>query len=283
MMSGHEASIRQHYGSADLLERILAALETAGKDLDALNPDDLAPVDEFHTRGRHATRELAELAGFGANDRVLDVGSGLGGPARFLAATCGCNVTGVDLVAEFCAVAEELSRRAGLSDRTQFKQGNALALPFPDGAFDAVWTIQAQMNIPDKQRFYGEIARVLKPGGRFAFQDICAGNGEPLHYPVPWAGRPEHNFLVEPDALRTLLGEVGLQERVWRDVSAECVAWRKAQAAKAAQAAGGSNGPPPLSLRLVMGKEASTKMANSGRNLEEGRIRFIQGVLHKPA
>jgi SAM-dependent methyltransferase len=282
-MSEHEQSISQHYGSGDLLERIVAALKTSGRDADTLTVEDLAPVDEFHTRGRHATRELAEMAGFGAGQHVLDVGSGLGGPARFLAATCGCDVTGVDLTAEFCAVAEELSRRAGLSERTHFKQGNALALPFPDASFDAVWTIQAQMNIPDKQRFYGEIARVLKPGGCFAFQDICEGDGQPLRFPVPWASHAGHNFLVPPAALRSLLGEVGLEERVWRDVSDQTIAWNKAQQARQAQSRAPDAAPRPLGLHLVMGKEAATKRANSARNLLDGHTRFVQGLFAKPA
>ena len=281
-MNDHERSVQQHYSRGGLLESILEALQAAGKDPDRLTGDDLLAVDEFHTRGRVATRELAALAEFTPGLRVLDVGSGLGGPARFLAAECGCDVTGLDLQPEFCTVANALSRRSGLGERTRFQQGSALAMPFADGAFDAAWTIQMQMNIADKPRLYGEIARVLRPGGRFVFQDICAGNGEPLHYPVPWASEPAHNHLVSPEALRALLGQVGLHEQVWRDISAQTIAWRKAQAAKAAARRATSEPPPALGLHLVLGERSADKQANSARNAEEGRVRSVQGVFQKP-
>ena len=279
-MRASESDIQRHYSQGGLLERILAALQAAGQDIEALAVEELAPVDEFHSRGRAATRELAELAAFAPGTRVLDVGSGLGGPARYLASACGCDVTGIDLQPEFCAVARELSRRSGMGGRTRFQQGSALHLPFRDGAFDAVWTVQVQMNIADKRRLYGEIARVLRPGGRFVFQDICAGNGEPLHFPVPWASRPEQSHLIEPEALRALLGQVGLREVLWRDISAENIAWRKAQVAKMAQGRGAA---APLGMHLVLGERAADKSANSARAADEGRIRTVQGLFEKPA
>jgi len=283
-MQPTEQEIQQHYSRGGLQARILAALRAAGLDPNALTQRDLAPVDEFHTGGRATTRQLLELAELEPGWRVLDVGSGLGGPARFLAAECGCHVTGLDLHPEFCAVATELSHLTGLADRTRFQQGNALAMPFADGAFDAVWTIQMQMNIADKRRFYAEIVRVLRPGGRFVFQDVCAGSGEPLHYPVPWASRPDQSHLIEPEPLRALLRELGLRERAWRDITAEAIAWRKRQAARVAKArAAGQDGSSPLGIHLVLGEQAGAKMANSARNVEEGRILSVQGVYEKPA
>ena len=278
-MQPSESEIQSHYSQGGLLERILSALRTAGKDVDALTVDELSPVDEFHSRGRAATQELAKLAAFAKGTRVLDVGSGLGGPARYLAATCGCDVTGIDLQPEFCEVANELSRRSGMAGLTRFQQANALELPFPDASFDAAWTIQMQMNIADKRRFYAEIARVLRPGGRFAFQEICGGNDEPLHYPVPWATCPEHSHLIAPEPLRALLGQVGLREEVWRDITAETIAWRKAQAAKMGQGRGAA---APLGMHLVLGEQAQAKMANSARNAEEGRIGSVVGIFAKP-
>jgi SAM-dependent methyltransferase len=114
-MTANERSVQAHYRTAALLDRILAGLREAGKDPGAPTVDDLAPADEFHSLGRVATKDLAELAALKSGTRVLDVGSGLGGPARFLAVTYGCDVTGVDLMPEFCAVASELSRRTGLA------------------------------------------------------------------------------------------------------------------------------------------------------------------------
>src|SRR5262245_60114047 len=274
------SGIRGHYEQSGLLERILAGLKALGRNLDALTHEDLAPADEFHSNGRAATRSLAELAEIPARSRVLDVGSGLGGPARFLAATYGCEVTGIDLTPEFCSVANELSRLAGLADRTRFDVANALELPFPASSFDVVWTIQMQMNIEDKRRLYAGLARVLKPGGRFACQEICEGNGQPLDLPVPWASRPEHSHLAAPDALRRLIREAGLRERAWRDVTQELVAARRAQQAKSG---GGPVALPPLGMHLVLGELAPVKMANSARAAETGRVVFIQGVFEKPA
>src|SRR5215831_11570991 len=154
--------VETHYTSADLGKTILAALKEAGKDLDHPTPDDLAPVDEFHGGQRPATIRLAELVGFAGTERVLDVGSGLGGPSRYLAWRYGCRVSGIDLTAEFVRVAEMLTELTGLAGKTDYRQGNALALPFEDNAFDVVWSQNAAMNIADRDRLYREMRRVLK-------------------------------------------------------------------------------------------------------------------------
>lgn len=275
-MTADERSVQAHYRTEGLLDRILAGLRAAGMDPDAPTVDDLAPADEFHSLGRVATRDLAELAALKPGTRVLDVGSGLGGPARFLAVSYGCDVTGVDLMPEFCAVASELSRRTGLAECTRFLNGNALALSFDDGAFDCVWTIQAQMNIADKQRLYSEIARVLRVGGQLVFQDICAGDGRPLEFPVPWATEASQSHLITPQDLRALLGAVGLQEHIFRDVSAPILAWQDANRPPA-------GAPPPLGMHLVLGERHAEKRANSGRALRDGRIAYVQGAFLKPA
>ena len=276
-MDATKEEIQRHYRPSDLLERILAGLKNLGKDLERLTHEDLAPADEFHSQGRTATRALAELAQIPPGSRVLDVGSGLGGPARYLAAAYGCDVTGIDLTPEFCVVANELSRLAGLADRTRFQPGDALELPFAESQFDLVWTIQMQMNIQDKGQLYAGIARVLRPGGLFACQEICAGNGDPLELPVPWASRPAHSHLAQPDGIRSLLRKAGLRERAWRDISHEVSAARRAQ-----QAAAQPGVLPPLGMHLVLGEQAITKMANSGRNADAGRIVYVQGVFEKP-
>lgn len=276
-MNGPTTSVQGHYGAADLLGRILAALEAGGKPADGLTCRDLAPVDQFHTRGLAATRELAGLAAPAPGTRVLDVGSGLGGPARLLAAEFGCDVTGIDLMPGFCAVATELSRRSGLAGQTRFEAGDALAMPFAAGRFEMVWTFQVQMNIADKTRFYGEIARVLRPGGRLAFQDILAGSGAPLDYPVPWASDASHSHLAEPAAVRSLLPALGLEERVWRDVSAETLAWLDAHRLDPDRPL------PPLNMQLVMGEGFRAKRRNTDQALRDGRIVIVQGVFDKAA
>src|SRR5712691_7757937 len=155
MASGQ--AVAEHYGRADLGAVILAALRAAGKDIDRLTPDDLAPVDEFHTRGRAATSDLARLLALTGDERVLDVGSGIGGPSRYLAKTFGCRVTGLDLTPEFCRVAGMLAERTGLAGKVDYRQGDALAMPFADRSFDVAWSQNAVMNIADRDRLYGEI------------------------------------------------------------------------------------------------------------------------------
>jgi len=158
--------VAQHYGKGGLLNRILAALGEAGKDIDQLTIDDLAQVDEFHSRRRLATEELAALLAPSAGENVIDIGSGLGGPSRYLAATYGCRVSGVDLTPEFVETATALTTRVGLSDKVDFRVGSALDLPFSDASFDCAWSQNVAMNIEDRPRYYAEMRRVLRPGGR---------------------------------------------------------------------------------------------------------------------
>ena len=216
-------SINRYYGQPDLSANILAALQRAGKDLNALTRNDLAPFEEFHLRGRAATMELANLAGLSEGMAVLDVGSGIGGPARTLAAEFGCQVTGLDLTEEYCRAAEMLTGRVGLSDKVTIRQGDALDMPFDDEAFDLVWMQHMAMNIEDKERLFGEIRRVLRPGERLALYEIFAGSITPLHFPVPWASDPAISFLVSPTEARQLLAAAGFRELVWTDVTGESI------------------------------------------------------------
>jgi ubiquinone/menaquinone biosynthesis C-methylase UbiE len=274
-MSESSSRISQHYGSASLESRIRSALRQAGKHDDSLTVEDLASLDQFHTRGLAATRELIGYAGVKPGWRALDVGSGLGGPARALAAEKNCHVTGVDITKEFCEVATLLSNLTGLDRVTDFRHADATALPFADGQFDLVLTMQSQMNIEDKRRIYGEIFRVLKPGGRFVFQDIMSGPGGEIHLPVPWTTRRELSFLISTDALRETLKQVGFQIELLDDISDEALAWRKKQ-----QAAGLA--PSGLGLHLVMGEQFALMQSNQARNLEERRVRYVRGATNKP-
>src|ERR1700751_31078 len=209
--------VESHYTRDDLGETILAALKDAGKDHDHLTPDDLAPVDEFHGGQRPATVRLAERAGFTGTERVLDVVSGLGGPSRYLAWRYGCRVSGVDLTAEFVRVAEMLTRLTRLVGRVDYRQGDALHLPFDDMSFDVVWSQNAAMNIADRDRLYAEMQRVLKPAGRLALQEVVAGPGGEPHYPVPWAREASISFLLTAEATRAKLEAAGLSVVTWQD------------------------------------------------------------------
>ena len=275
-MERHTQSITDHYRRDGLAEIIREALAKDGKDLDNLTIDDLAPVDEFHTRGREATVELAEFAGIEPGMRVVDVGSGLGGPARYLAQTYGCTVAGVDLSEEFCRTATMLAEMTGLADKVSFQHASALDMPFEDASFDLAWTVQIQMNIADKARFYGEIFRVLEPGGRFVFQDILQGPGGPIRVPTPWASEPGMNFLYSPAKLSDLLTDVGFEQIEWRDRTDAHREWYDHQP----EATG--KPMPKLSIHLVLGPEAGEKRRNTRQNLLEDRIAYVQAILCKP-
>jgi SAM-dependent methyltransferase len=201
--------VRDHYRATGLTERLKTALMALGPEDQRLTPQQLGALDQFHTRGLAATAELAKLAGITADMSVLDVGSGVGGPARFLAATYGCRVTGVDLSEPFVDAARYLTGRTGQSGQVSLRTASALELPFDDGRFNVVLLQHVAMNISDRARLYREIRRVLKSGGRFATFDVVSNEGEP-HYPVPWARTPATSFLMTAAATREAIEPGGL-------------------------------------------------------------------------
>jgi SAM-dependent methyltransferase len=269
-------AIQTHYTRSDLGNAILAALEKAGKDVNRLAPEDLAPVDEFHIRGRTATLELARAAGLDSTKRVLDVGSGVGGTSRCLAREFGCRVTGLDLTEEYCRAAAVLSAKIGLADVVDYRQGDATNLPFDDASFDVVWTEHVAMNIRDKPLLYREMHRVLKSGGTLAIYDILAGPSGPILFPVPWARTPETSFLVPPNELRKLLEEAGFTVSDWSDTTEPARAWFVSLAEKIRK-----EGLPALGFHVLLGADFQVMAQNQRRNLEEGRIVLAQVIAKK--
>ncbi len=266
--------VADHYsGSGGLAEAIAERLRAAGKDPGALKPRDLAGVDEFHIRGRKATLELAERMKLSDTSRVLDIGSGLGGPARTLAEAYGCHVTGVDLTPAFCAAAEAMSGWVGLGNRVAFRQGDATDLPFDDDRFDAAMTIHVAMNIPAKDRVYAEARRVVKPGGIFAVYDVLQGEGGEVLFPVPWAREPSISHLAAADEMGALLADAGFAILDVRDSTAESQAWFEAMTARLAQ-----SGPPPVTFQTFLGGDFPEMVRNQVRNLAERRIRTVSYI-----
>jgi ubiquinone/menaquinone biosynthesis C-methylase UbiE len=266
--------VRDHYRATGLAERLRTALAALGPEDQRLTPQQLGALDQFHTRGLAATAELAELAGVAADTSVLDVGSGVGGPARFLAATHGCRVTGVDLSEPFVDAARYLTERTGQSGQVSFQTASALELPFDDGHFDVALLQHVAMNIADRARLYREIRRVLKPDGKFATFDVVLNSGEP-HYPLPWARTPATSFLLTAAATREAIESAGFRTLAWQDDT---------EAAKAWIAQLRASGPPPsLNLSVVMGSDFSQLSANLGRNLMEGRVGILTAVLEAAA
>jgi ubiquinone/menaquinone biosynthesis C-methylase UbiE len=281
-MSDYAQAINQHYGHVELSAKILTALREAGKDIAALTRDDLAPFDEHHRGGREATRELARLVGLRAGMDVLDVGSGLGGPARTLAAEYGCRVIGLDLTEECCRTAEMLTARVGLHDRVTFRQGSALAMPFAEATFDVVWTQDVFMNIEEKPRLFAEMHRVLRPGGHLAFQASLAGPVPGVYYPTFWADDARLSFLVSPEECRRLLVASGFQERAWYDTTAPAGAQAHTRLATGSDEAPADTGAPTLGLALLFATDFDVRMANVRRNYAEGRLGKFMAVFERP-
>ena len=249
-------------------QHIEQALLAAGKDPGHLQPADLGVLEDFHTMGRIATSQLAELAAITPADHVLDAGSGIGGTARFLAGRYGCRVSAIDLTAEYCEVARWLNELTGLDKLISVRPGDVTQLPFADASFDAVISQHVQMNVADKARLYAEARRVLVPGGRLALWDITAGDpGEP-GFPLPWADRPELSHLVPPGELRATVESAGLAVTHWNDLTGPAAELMTAVVSRPAG---------PLGLHTFVSNFAA-KAANLTQALSAGRVRAIQGI-----
>jgi SAM-dependent methyltransferase len=264
--------VAQHYGRADLLVRLQAALRADGADPDRPTMAALAPYDQFHGRGQEATEALADLLDWRASDRVLDIGSGIGGPARYIAKRFGCRVTGIDLTPEFCDVARHLSHALGVADRVTFEVADALAMPFPEGAFDGAYSMNVAMNIADKDAFYREIRRVLKPGSCLALAEIVLGQGGAPDYPTPWAASARTSFLSTPDELRDGLARVGFDLLQYRSTRDEMLAFGASSRAMVER----GEKPPHRAVMLMHGELAQQAMANTARALADGRIEPVE-------
>ena len=275
-MKNAKEMVDNQYGVGDLLQKIETGLKSAGKDINSLKVDDLVPVDEFHTRGRKATREMAALVNLKATDRLLDVGCGLGGTARFLANEYKCSVIGVDLTEDYVTAGTKLTQLVNLSDKVGLRHGSALDLPFEDEEFDIVWTQHVQMNIAEKDRFYAEIARVLKAGGRFLFHDVFRAGGDPPIYPVPWADDESMSVLVNETEARAAIEDAGLALDQWGEKVQESVEFFDRVLTRI-----DAKGHPPLGIHLLLGVNAENKFRNYARNLSEKRLSVAIGLAHK--
>lgn len=267
--------IQDNYTTGSIADRIKLALTKAGLGTGRLQWSDLTPFDQFHVRGLDATKEMADALELRAGQSVLDVGSGLGGPARYLAAIYGVHVTGIDLTPDFIEVSNYLSLRADLQDKLTFRHGDATELPFQDESFDVAWTQHVAMNIQDKSKLYGSIHRVLKTEGRLAIYDAVRGNDLPLIYPTPWARTAGISFVVTEDEMKQALAGAGFQIQSVFDKTEIAVQWfEKMQQQRQQQSV--QQPPDPLSPVLILGPEMGPAIANFAQNVFEGRVRLIQ-------
>ena len=269
-------AIANHWGKGDVYGLILSALNKMSKPLDGLTLEDLAPVDHFHARGLPATVELADHLPIKAGQRILDIGCGLGGPARYMANRFQCKVSGLDITEPFVQAANKLTALVQMQDKVQVELGDGQHLPYADSAFDGAYTQHVTMNVADRPRFFAETYRVLKPGAFFALTEHGLGpKGEP-HHPVPWSADGTGAYLVTPSETQSLLQQSGFEAVVIEDTGTRYLEGYRIAIDRAEKGE-----LPPLGIHLLMGETALQKTRNAARNVEEGRTHPIQLVCRK--
>jgi SAM-dependent methyltransferase len=270
-------NVSHHYTHGNLTEAIIAALSDLGSSPEEVSIDDLAPVDEFHIGGRPASIEFLGQLEFSADYHVLDVGCGLGGPARFAADRYGCRLTGIDLTAEYIETGRTMTDWVGLGERVSFQQGSALAMPFEDSSFSGGYMLHVGMNIADKATLFSEVYRVLEAGAKFGVYDVMRTGDGDLSYPVPWATTSETSAVAGPEEYKSHLQSAGfgiVAERNRREFALDFFARLRARA----QTAGG---PPALGLHILMGRNTPDKVENMIANISAGRIAPVEIIAQK--
>ncbi len=263
-----DIQIETQYSTGVSRQAIEQALVAAGKDLEHLRPEDLALLEDFHTMGRIATTQLADLAGITRDDEVLDAGSGIGGTARYIAARSRCHVVAVDLTEEYCATARWLNQLAGLDDRICVRQADVTDLPFEDATFTLMFSQHVQMNVADKALLYAEARRVLADGGKLAVWDIVAGEDRDPDFPVPWADRPEYSHLTTSDRLRAAIETSGFEIEQWNDLTGQAAVMMQTLLTLP---------PSPIGLQAFV-PNFQAKAKNLTAALADSRLRAIQGL-----
>jgi sarcosine/dimethylglycine N-methyltransferase len=263
-----DIQIETQYSTGASRQAIEQALLAAGKDLDHLRPEDLALLEDFHTMGRIATAQLADLVEITPDDEVLDAGSGIGGTARYVAEHSRCHVVAVDLTEEYCETARWLNQLVGLDDRISVRQADVTNLPFENATFTRMFSQHVQMNVADKALLYEEARRVLADGGQLVVWDIVAGQDGALDFPVPWADRPEYSHLAASDRLRTAIETAGFEIEQWNDLTDQAAALMQTLLASP---------PSPIGLQAFVPRFES-KAKNLTAALADGRLRAVQGV-----
>jgi SAM-dependent methyltransferase len=273
----NEQAIADHWAKGDVYALILSALEKAGKSLEGPTVEDLAPVDHFHARGFPATIDLADRLPVKPDHHILDIGCGLGGPARYFAKRFQCRVSGIDITPAFVEAANKLTALLGREKQVTIEQGDGHHLPYADGIFDGAYTQHVTMNVADRRRFFGEAFRVLKRGAFFALTEHGLGPTGNPHYPLPWSMDGGGAYLMSPSETRSLLEAAGFADVLVEDTGHKYLAAYRQSMERAAHGA-----LPPLGIHILLGESAPQKTHNAARNIEEGRTHPVQVLCRKP-
>lgn len=270
-------SIADHWGTGDVYSRILKAMSDAGMNTQSVTVEDLAPVDHFHARGFPATVELADVLPIESGDRLVDIGCGLGGPARYLAKRFSCRVEGIDITEPFVVAANKLSSLVGMQDSVDCRHGDGQRLPYEDGVFDGGYAQHVTMNVPDRAEFFGEAYRVLKPGAFFALTEHGLGDVGDPHHPVPWSEDGSGAYLMRPSDTIATLEAVGFSRVVVTETGKKYL-----EGYRRAIALAEKGETPVFGVHILLGKLAPEIVRNAARNIEERRTEPVQILCFKP-
>ena len=271
--------LTRHYDHGDVLGAIERGVQALGKTPQTVTLEELSAADEFHVGGRQASIDFMDQIAPEKGQELLDIGCGLGGPARFVASRYECHVTGIDLTAEYVSAGQALCEWTGFAERVSLRQGSALEMPLEDASFDHAYMMHVGMNIADKVKLCTEILRLLRPGGCFGIYDIMRTGEGDLRFPVPWSSLPETSFVEPAEFYKTALTAAGFSIEAERNRRDFALAFFDQQKAKRAEA----GGPPPLSLSVVMGENTHEKLSNMVANVAAGRIAPVEIIARKPA
>ena len=263
-----EQTVSEHYSNKGLLDKIYKGLEKLGIDKNQLTQSDLSSFDEFHIGGSEGTLMLAEKLTMNASSSVLDIGCGIGGPARFLSSEFGCKVSGIDLTADFVNTGNSLTDQVGLSDKVKLIEASALNIPFADNSFDVSYMIHVGMNIADKDVLFSEAFRVTKPGGVFGIYDVMLLQNCELKYPLPWAVEEDGNAIASATDYISALIKAGFSLKNEDDKTDFANSFFEKISARTDS----SEGPPPVGLHLLMGDLTTQKIRNMAKLIKSGII-----------
>lgn len=273
----HAKAMSEHWGKGDVYSRILDTMELAGIDPNSVTVEQLAPVDHFHARGFPATIELADALPIKEGDRLVDIGCGLGGPARYLAKRFNCHVDGIDITVPFVDAANKLSALVGMDDAVECLHGDGQKLPYDDELFDGGYALHVTMNVPDRNVFFGEALRVLRPGAFFALTEHGLGEvGEP-HHPMPWSEDGSGAYLMRPADTVAALKKAGFTE-----IEVTNTGEKYLQGYKRAIELAEKGEAPVFGTHILLGKLAPQIVRNAARNIEERRTHPVQIICFKP-
>ena len=260
----NELRVAEHYASKNLFNIIKQGLIKNGVDLDLVSPEDLSAVDEFHIGGIAGTRFVSEKLDLSNTSKVLDIGCGLGGPARFIAETYKSSVTGIDLTPSYIEAGVALNELVGLSGKVNLLTASALEMPFCDNHFDAAYMIHVGMNVANKKQLMSEAFRVTKSNGFFVIYDVMKLKDVDIDYPLPWADKNTESAVELISNYESELVNAGFDivEKEIKTKFAITFFQNMIENIK-------KNGPSPLGLHLLMGDNTSKKISNIFRQIYE--------------